>query len=257
MAHNDIKQLLDLANVTNALGQPQQQQQQLQQQKQQQMMQVALSLLGLGQQQQENEAQRAATADYHQQVLGQQQSADAERSGQFWGGELPAKYAGQEAAATDAALNRDLTAQHYKAIEDAGAATEKNQSDANLIRALDLLGTPGVSPAAGDALSDRFPEIGGALEKRKTEDTAKLISRIAPTLKAAPNTIEAQRGSYDPAVFEQALKMAFPDGVPQAAPVQNPNWLQHLLLLTKSQEMGVLDPSYINKTNESRKKYVH
>lgn len=238
MAHNDIKQLLELANVTNALGQPQQQQEQLQQQRQQQMMQTALAVLGLHQQQQE----RAATEQYHQQVLGQQQASDAERSGQFWGGELPAKYAGQEQAAKEAGLTRDLTAQHYKTIENQGAVGDRNQSDANLIRALDLLGTPSVSPAAPDALSGRFPEIGGALDKRKTEDTAKMVGRIAPTLKAAPNTIEAQRGSYDPAVFDQALKMAFPNGVPTAPPAETPNWFNHLLLLNESRNEGLFDP---------------
>lgn len=227
---SDISDLLELAQVNDAVNAPQLRQQELGQRKQQDLLSMALSLLGIQNQQQDATANRELTAKHYKDVLGEEQNRTANQSGQFWEGSLPLQYAQEERLSDAGRLSREEDVRHHTEMED-NAKKERAQAEFFAkLKALELYGTPGGNPMVGEAIKG-LPEMGflGTAEAGAKERNNKaIIDKLVPQLRAAhdPATINAFKTSYDPALVDQALGLVnTPQGVPGQP--QGPTHLQN------------------------------
>lgn len=216
--NRDIAELLALAQANSALQQPQVQAQQANDARHSDLMRTALQLLGLQQQGQEADANRALTSQHYQQLFGQQQqehqdrvAAEADRSGQFWGGELPAKYAGQANEAQNAELTRTELARHHTALEAGQAADRTTANTGNVIRGLDLINQPNANPLTTPTL-EGLPGFEGlhtaneaAKAKAHAEGVKWLISQLGAVHDPAVREMYGRTlAKNDPTAYDEA-----------------------------------------------------
>lgn len=232
MANKDLAQLLQLANVNAALSGPQVQQTELADKRRQSMADLALHILGLSQQAQQGEAERSAVAQYHQQLLGQQQSSEAQRGDEFTR-ELAQKGQVQDRLTQDAAAQRALEATHYKNQEQIQNDANTNDRTRNTLTGLGLIGRPGESsPDVTAAMRtlpgmEGFNSVIGAREASAHEEGIKWLMSQLKLLGGNTPTAEAGLRPYAthdpiPGGYEEAVsRLGYPAPTPTpTAPVQ-------------------------------------
>lgn len=219
---NRLEKLAALAQIYGGLTGQQNQAQQNQQQN-------ALAVLGLILNQQNQQAglgQRKSEFESEQQAraatLAETKRAHDLESGQYWQGDLPFKYAGQEAAQKEAEATRQLTAGHYKELADLQRAGLQQ---------------------SGEQFTAQQNQEANKLQFLAIQDQRKMDAEKAAQQDALTRAGLTNYASIPGATLEGYSKLAESANIPGFAPFNAAN-KEALLTNNVSQLQGLLGPVY-------------